>query len=162
MSIFRNQHDDYLSPIITNKKRLITSIKQYFPFSCFDHNVDLSLCTFPIADPASESRTLINYVPRDEAFSEIKQLQFSAKTLYSVLHGLVPSLETAIIDTDLGFPYFTAIDKLFNEGVNVPMPETFKEKALWRTILPRLVKGIEDTGKEVLRFETPETMDSKD
>ncbi|KAK0606111.1 hypothetical protein LWI29_034218 [Acer saccharum] len=106
-------------------------------------------------DPASETRSSSSfYVPRDETFAEIKQLTFSAKTLYCVLHALVPTLETATLDTNLGFPYFTAIDSLFNEGVNLP-PLTLQG---WKTIIPRLVKAITDTSEDILRFETPDTM----
>lgn len=97
------------------------------------------------------------YVPRDEAFSEVKQLTFSAKTVYSVLHALVPSVQTSIIDSDLGFPHFTAIDTLFNEGVELPdIPTT----GFLGNIIPRLVRAISDTGSNVLRFETPEFIDS--
>ncbi|THG16231.1 hypothetical protein TEA_010521 [Camellia sinensis var. sinensis] len=49
-----------------------------------------------LGDPMSESRSSTVYVPRDEAFSDVKELTFSAKAVYSVLHALVPSLETAI------------------------------------------------------------------
>ncbi|KAI3827111.1 hypothetical protein L1987_01175 [Smallanthus sonchifolius] len=38
----------------------------------------------------------------------------------SVLKAAIPSPETTMIDKNLGFPYFTAIDSLFNEGVNLP------------------------------------------
>lgn len=95
------------------------------------------------------------YVPRDEAFSDIKELTFSAKTLYSALHALIPAIQTSIVDSDLGFPYFTAIDSLFNEGVNLP-PLT--KQGFWKTLIPRLVKAIEDSSEDVLRFETPAAM----
>lgn len=97
------------------------------------------------------------YVPRDEAFSEVKQLTFSAKTLYSVMHALVPSLEIAIADTDLGFKYFTAIDSLFHEGIQLP---PFKEQGVLKALLPRLVK-VMSSGDDVLRFVPPETMHRK-
>lgn len=95
------------------------------------------------------------YVPRDECFSEVKQLTFSAKTVYSVFHAVVPALQTTIVDKELGFPYFSAIDQLFNEGVDLPPQEG---NNLWRAILPRLLKAISDSDN-ALRFETPETMD---
>jgi lipoxygenase len=110
------------------------------------------------ADPLSEERSSSVYVPRDESFSEVKQLTFSVNAVYSVLHAVVPSLETAIIDTDLGFPYFTEIDKLFNEGVNLP---PLKNQNTFRNLLPRLLKAISDAQENVLKFETPETMDSE-
>ncbi|GLT78833.1 hypothetical protein SLA2020_503570 [Shorea laevis] len=107
-------------------------------------------------DPNSEVRSSSVYVPRDECFSEVKQLTFSAKTVYSVLHAVLPSLETAFVDADLGFPYFTAIDQLFNEGINLP---ALQKQGFWRDLLPRLLKAISDGSESLLRFETPETMD---
>ncbi|KAG6682900.1 hypothetical protein I3842_13G164700 [Carya illinoinensis] len=110
-------------------------------------------------DPLSEKRSSNVYIPRDESFSEVKQLTFSVKALSSVLHALLPSLEAAIVDSELGFPYFTAIDSLFNEGVDLPTPKKAKNKVSLLNILPRLVKAITDAQDDVLRFETPETMD---
>ena len=107
-------------------------------------------------DPLSESRASNVYVPRDEVFSEVKEATFQAKTVYSVLHALVPSLRTSIVDPDLGFPYFSAIDTLFNEGVALPdIPTT----GFLGNIIPRLVRAITDAGNSVLRFETPEFVD---
>ncbi|KAL3828152.1 hypothetical protein ACJIZ3_016954 [Penstemon smallii] len=107
-------------------------------------------------DPLSETRSSSVYVPRDEAFSEVKQMTFSAKTIYSVVHALVPALETTIIDSDLGFPHFTAIDTLFDEGFELPdIPTT----GFLNNIIPRLVRAITDTENKVLRFETPELID---
>ncbi|GAB4855506.1 hypothetical protein Ancab_024125 [Ancistrocladus abbreviatus] len=103
-------------------------------------------------DPSSETKSSTFYVPRDEQFSEVKQLTFSAKTVYSVLHALLPSLETSIIDSSLGFPYFTAIESLYNEGVNLP---PLNKKFSLKDILPRLIKTIVDTEDDVLKFETP-------
>ncbi|KAI8526272.1 hypothetical protein RHMOL_Rhmol13G0296000 [Rhododendron molle] len=103
--------------------------------------------------PMSETRSSDVYVPRDEAFSTVKSVTFSVNTVSSVLHALVPSLETAIIDSDLGFPYFTKIDSLFNEGVN--LPPLSNKYGLLRNLLPRLVKFINDTKEDLLRFETP-------
>ncbi|KAJ8759604.1 hypothetical protein K2173_008784 [Erythroxylum novogranatense] len=107
-------------------------------------------------DPNSETRSGDFYVPRDEEFSEVKQLTFSAKTVYSVLHALVPSLGTAFVDPELGFPHFTSIDSLFDEGIYFP---PLKQQGFWRTLLPRLFKSIADTADDVLRFEPPQTMD---
>lgn len=120
---------------------------------CICHGPEYLRCIY--TDPLSESRSGDFYVPRDEAFAEVKQLTFSAKTVYSVLHAVVPSLQTAIIDTELGFPYFTAIDKLFNEGLTV---NPLKGKGFLRSILPRLFKAIGDSD-DMLQFEVPDAMD---
>ncbi|CAA0823858.1 Lipoxygenase 2- chloroplastic [Striga hermonthica] len=107
-------------------------------------------------DPLSESRSSDLYVPRDEAFSEVKQATFSAKTLSSVLHALVPSVRTSIIDSDLGFPHFTSIDTLFNEGFLLPdIPTT----GLLGNAIPRLVRFVRNTKNSVLHFETPQLID---
>ncbi|KAL3647621.1 hypothetical protein CASFOL_008589 [Castilleja foliolosa] len=107
-------------------------------------------------DPLSESRSTSVYVPRDEAFSEVKQITFSAKTVYSVLHALVPSVQSTIVDDSLGFPHFTAIDTLFDEGFLLPdIPTT----GFLGNIIPRLVKFVSDKGNSVMRFETPELID---
>ncbi|KAI4324282.1 hypothetical protein L6164_023834 [Bauhinia variegata] len=107
-------------------------------------------------DPASEKRSSSVYVPRDEAFSDVKQQTFSTNTVYSALHAVVPSLQTAILDSNLGFPLFSSIDDLFNEGVNLP---PLKDKNSLRTLFPRLIKAISDTQQDLLRFETPSPME---
>ncbi|KAJ0502800.1 putative linoleate 13S-lipoxygenase [Helianthus annuus] len=108
------------------------------------------------SDPLSELRSNEVYVPRDEAFSEVKNLTFNTKTVFSVLKAVVPSLETTIIDKELGFPYFTAIESLFNEGVNLPQLD---DNGFLGNILPRLLKSLEDTKNKILLFETPEMID---
>ncbi|XP_077215207.1 linoleate 13S-lipoxygenase 2-1, chloroplastic-like [Tasmannia lanceolata] len=102
-------------------------------------------------DPLSE-KSGSTYVPRDEAFSEVKDVTFSAKTLKSVLHALVPSIETALVDTKLGFPLFKNIDDLFNAGLTLPPP---KKAGFFQLLLPRLVKAIKDGEDDLLLFETP-------
>ncbi|KAJ9685776.1 hypothetical protein PVL29_017755 [Vitis rotundifolia] len=104
-------------------------------------------------DPLSEKRSNSVYVPRDEAFEEVKQMTFSTKTLKSVLHALLPQVEIRLLDPHLGFPYFTAIDSLFQEGVPLP-----KSKNFFQSIIPRLVKTIAEGG-DILLFETPAIID---
>ncbi|XP_052198139.1 linoleate 13S-lipoxygenase 2-1, chloroplastic-like [Diospyros lotus] len=106
-------------------------------------------------DPLSEKRSESFYVPRDEAFSEIKELTFSAKTLHSLLHALMPSLSAAFVDSELGFPHFMAIDSLFKDGINLPP----SKHGLLMDILPRLVRFIGEVEDGLLRFETPQLME---
>ncbi|CAI0450249.1 unnamed protein product [Linum tenue] len=100
------------------------------------------------SDPSAEKKTRDFYVPRDEEFSEVKQLTFSAKTLYSLFNTLIPSLGNVFVDADLGFHHFKTIDSLFSVGFEVP--ELSKE-GFWNALLPRLFAG---TGN-VMRFEPP-------
>ncbi|XP_019079666.2 linoleate 13S-lipoxygenase 2-1, chloroplastic-like [Vitis vinifera] len=105
-------------------------------------------------DPLSETRSSSVYVPRDEAFEEVKQMTFSTKTLKSVLHALLPQVEIMLLDPHLVFPYFTAIDLLFQ---GVPLP---KSKNFFQSIIPRLVKTIAEGEGDILLFETPAMIDS--
>ncbi|GKC95202.1 linoleate 13S-lipoxygenase 2-1, chloroplastic-like protein, partial [Tanacetum coccineum] len=96
-------------------------------------------------DPLTGSRTLLPfYVPIDEDFSEIKEVTFGARTLYSVLHGVMPILDLVVTDKDKVFPLFTSIGFLFNQSVNVPAPDNGILSAL-----PRLVKGEPDATNNI-------------
>ena len=92
-------------------------------------------------DPLSEKRGSNIYIPRDEAFSEAKQVTFLTKIVRSALHIVIPTLETIIINEDLGFPNFTAVDSLFNKGVKLPSLKN-ENKGFLKTLLRRLVKAI--------------------
>ncbi|CAK8575844.1 unnamed protein product [Lathyrus sativus] len=105
-------------------------------------------------DPLSEKRSSNVYVPRDECFSDVKQLVISESTLESVFKPLFSGLRTSVIDKNLGFPLFSSIDDLFNEGFSLP-PQ--KEKGFLRTVLLRLVRLV--NAATIIRFETPATMD---
>ncbi|KAI3511720.1 hypothetical protein L1887_18877 [Cichorium endivia] len=79
------------------------------------------------SDPLSESRSSDVYVPRDEAFSEIKNLTFSFKTVYSPLTRC-------------------------STRENLP---PLDNKGFLGNVLPRLLKAMEDAQNDILRFETP-------
>ena len=97
-------------------------------------------------------------MPRDEAFSALKQATFNASSLNSVLNGLIPALESVSTDNDIRFPHFPAIDDLFDNGV--PLPPS---KGGWKlaTLLPRIIDTIVDSAEDILRFHPPQTFDSK-
>ncbi|ERN11645.1 hypothetical protein AMTR_s00022p00207170 [Amborella trichopoda] len=117
-----------------------------------------------LADTLSESRvkSLVDstYVPRDEAFSELKQAQFGLKTLKSVLHALIPGVEAFVEDKNMSFEFFNDIDLLFKNEVR--FHKTDGEGSILNSLLlPRLVKRAVDGGSEVLQFEIPSIMDRK-
>uniref|UniRef100_A0ACD6AMB9 Uncharacterized protein n=1 Tax=Avena sativa TaxID=4498 RepID=A0ACD6AMB9_AVESA len=104
-------------------------------------------------DPESEARAGDVYVPRDEAFSEEKNVQFSVKTLQSVLHAAVPAVQSTLIDSNQGFPSFFVIDKLFEDGVQLPRAE---ELGFLRSAIPRLLELLRDgPGDKILLFDRP-------
>uniref|UniRef100_A0A7N0ZSL5 Lipoxygenase n=1 Tax=Kalanchoe fedtschenkoi TaxID=63787 RepID=A0A7N0ZSL5_KALFE len=102
-------------------------------------------------DPMSETPSSDVYVPRDESFSGVKELSFAFNTVYSVLHAIVPTLQTYFIDSNLPFPFFTAIDKMYNEGINIP---ELPHKSIL-DLFPRLMKAVTDLNNSVICFETP-------
>ncbi|KAJ0807651.1 putative linoleate 13S-lipoxygenase [Helianthus annuus] len=104
-------------------------------------------------EPWSESRTLLSfYVPRDEDFSQIKAVTFGATALYSVIHGVIPTLESNLTDPNKGFSSFNHIGTLYNEGVDPVLPSDHNGLL---SAIPRLVKSIASSVKSVLQFETP-------
>uniref|UniRef100_A0A0E0AXG7 Lipoxygenase n=1 Tax=Oryza glumipatula TaxID=40148 RepID=A0A0E0AXG7_9ORYZ len=107
-------------------------------------------------DPKSETRKGNVYVPRDEEFSEVKNAQFLLKTLQSVLHAAVPAAQSALIDNlnlNLPFPSFFVIDKLFEDGVELPGVEKL---GFLHSIVPRLLELLRDSpGDKILLFDTP-------
>ncbi|CAN1158072.1 Linoleate 13S-lipoxygenase 2-1, chloroplastic [Linum perenne] len=108
-------------------------------------------------DPKSETRSAGEfYVPRDEEFSEVKDECFNRNTFSSVLHAVVPAMETLLIDPDLGFPHFAAIDALFDQGLDLPPRAA---DAPLTDILPRLVRTAAERSNDMLQFELPTTME---
>ncbi|KAL4591418.1 hypothetical protein LXL04_004381 [Taraxacum kok-saghyz] len=108
-----------------------------------------------ITDPYTESRTTLPfYVPRDEDFSEIKEISFGARILYNVIHAIIPTLETILTVRDKGFLLFRDIELLYDAGVDdLPL-----ENGLL-SCLPRLVKSVTDNSNNILQFETPRTVE---
>ncbi|KAL8110632.1 linoleate 13S-lipoxygenase 2-1, chloroplastic-like [Apium graveolens] len=95
------------------------------------------------------------YVPRDEYFSEVKMENHTDTTNKGIKQSFVPGLENAFIGLELGFPYFTAIDQLFNEDED--LSEAFQEKL--KNIFRRIVTFLPFSVKKVLRFGTPAVLD---
>ncbi|KAK9157038.1 hypothetical protein Scep_003612 [Stephania cephalantha] len=88
------------------------------------------------------------YVPRDEQFSATKSNEFQLNNLRQAVHAVIPTI-VSITNPKMGFPFFTAIDSLYNQGLIIP------SNGLLSTYLPRVVKFI-SFGKELLQYETPE------
>jgi len=106
-------------------------------------------------DPTSEIRKGYFYIPRDEASSEVKQITFYAKTFASLIQTFYAN---AITCADHGFEYFTSIESLYDEELELP---PLPNEGLWKTLLPQLFKAINiPNGQDMLRFEMPKTMKS--
>lgn len=102
-------------------------------------------------DPLSETRASSLYVPRDEDFADLKQITFTINVLDNVLNALMPTLEAAISDPNLGFSNFKDIADLFNQGIKMT---NMKNQDNMTQMLPDLFKT-----KGVLAFPTTHFMD---
>ncbi|CAA6664638.1 unnamed protein product [Spirodela intermedia] len=111
------------------------------------------------ADLHSESRVEKPhpvYVPRDEAFEELKQGAFLAGRLRAVLHTLVPSIMATISADKADFSSFHDLESLYKEGLILKMG---LQDHLLRKI--PLVRQIQDSSEGLLRYDTPSIL-SKD
>lgn len=105
----------------------------------------------------SEKKSASVYVPRDEAFAEIKQTQFTKTIVSSGLRAILQSLDSVVTTQNLAFSSFEDIDMLFKDGFTVPQ---LKHKGLLQSIIPSLIKAASDS-EQVLRFDPPEPIKSE-
>ncbi|XP_051194253.1 lipoxygenase 2.3, chloroplastic [Lolium perenne] len=108
-------------------------------------------------DPETEKRSSQVYVPRDEQFSDVKGRTFSATTLRSGLHAILPALAPLLNNTQ-HFSHFPAIDALYSDGIPLPVDSGASLNVI-NNVIPRVVQMIEDTTEHVLRFEVPQMLE---
>ncbi|XP_017406814.1 linoleate 13S-lipoxygenase 2-1, chloroplastic, partial [Vigna angularis] len=108
------------------------------------------------SDPSTEKRSSSFYVPRDDAFSDTKESQFTMNTISSGISAVLESLDAILTDQDLGFRSFEDIDTIYKEGFHLP---ALKDSGLnfLQSLIPRLIKVANDS-QNLLRFDTPETV----
>lgn len=108
-------------------------------------------------DPLTESRIEKPhpvYVPRDEAFEEIKQNTFSTGRLKALLHNLIPSLAATLSSTDNPFECFSDIDDLYSDGVLMREKDEEKKEGK-KLFLGSMVKEVLSVGERWLKYEIP-------
>ncbi|KAG2394298.1 Linoleate 13S-lipoxygenase [Vigna angularis] len=112
------------------------------------------------SDPSTEKRSSSFYVPRDDAFSDTKESQFTMNTISSGISAVLESLDAILTDQDLGFRSFEDIDTIYKEGFHLP---ALKDSGLnfLQSLIPRLIKVANDS-QNLLRFDTPETVKNEE
>ncbi|TQE09282.1 hypothetical protein C1H46_005217 [Malus baccata] len=108
-------------------------------------------------DPLTESRIEKPhpvYVPRDEAFEEIKQNTFSTGRLKALLHNLIPSLAATLSSKDNPFECFSDIDDLYSDGVLMREKDEEKKEGK-KLFLGSMVKEVLSVGERWLKYEIP-------
>ena len=98
------------------------------------------------------------YVPRDEAFEEVKQATFSSGALRALLHNLIPALKAALSSSDRQFECFSDIDQLYKVGILLQHDEP---KATTKLLLPSILSSIMNVGERFLKYEIPSIISSE-
>lgn len=93
------------------------------------------------------------YVPRDEAFEEIKQNTFSAGRLKALLHNLIPLIASTLSSSDIPFTCFSEIDKLYNDGVL--LKDEDQKDVIKNQFLTNLMNRVFTVGGRLLKYEIP-------
>ncbi|GAB4829332.1 Lipoxygenase 6, chloroplastic [Ancistrocladus abbreviatus] len=96
------------------------------------------------------------YVPRDEAFEEIKQETFSAGRLKAVLHNLIPQIAATLSSSDIPFNCFSDIDKLYNDGFMLKEEDQL-EKAK-KLFVDAFTKQVLSIGDRLFKYEIPDVI----
>ncbi|XP_051197667.1 lipoxygenase 2.3, chloroplastic [Lolium perenne] len=105
-------------------------------------------------DPKTEKRSSPVYVPRDEQFSDVKGDDFSAATMQSLLHSILPTI-APLLNNSKSFSDFPDIDALYRDG----MPLRVDGANSFNNVISRVVRKIKDTTEHVLRFEVPKMLE---
>ncbi|KAI7979597.1 hypothetical protein LOK49_Contig296G00012 [Camellia lanceoleosa] len=107
-------------------------------------------------DPNSESRIEKPhpvYVPRDEAFEEIKQNTFTAGRLKALLHNLLPLIASTLSSSDIPFNCFSDIDKLYNDGF--VLKDDDQKEVNEKQFLGKLMERVLTAGQK-LKYDIPD------
>lgn len=99
------------------------------------------------------------YVPRDEAFEEMKQDTFTMGRLKAVLHNLIPSLIASINAENHDFKGFADIDRLYKEGLQLKVG--LQDELIKKLPLPKVVTDIQESSQGLLRYDTPTIVSSE-
>ncbi|CAI9093248.1 OLC1v1028707C1 [Oldenlandia corymbosa var. corymbosa] len=93
------------------------------------------------------------YVPRDEAFEEIKQNTFSAGRLKALMHNLVPLIVSTFSSSDNPFTCFSEIDKLYKVGMVLKLEE--QKDIINGQNISNFFRQIFTVGERLLKYDTP-------
>ncbi|GAA0185728.1 oxygenase [Lithospermum erythrorhizon] len=131
--------EDLARPIVGGKKRP-------YPRRCRTGRPPME------KDPLSERRIEKPdpvYVPRDEAFEELKQDTFATGRLKAVLHNLIPLIASKLANSDIPFTEFSDIDKLYSDGV--PLGKKHDDNQWFVKMMNRLLS----VGESLLKYDVP-------
>lgn len=93
------------------------------------------------------------YVPRDEAFEEIKQSTMSVGKLKAVLHNIVPLMATKLTRSDRNFTGFSEIENLYKAGISLNASDDDDEPVQMSKLVEILKKVV--NMQEPLKYDVP-------
>lgn len=93
------------------------------------------------------------YVPRDEAFEEIKQNTFSAGRLKALLHNLIPLIAATLSASDIPFTNFSDIDDLYKD--DVVLNEEGRKEVKTNQFLTNMINQVLTVDDKLLKYDIP-------
>ncbi|KAL2903617.1 Lipoxygenase 6 chloroplastic [Bienertia sinuspersici] len=136
-----DKDDDLFRPVLAGSERP-------YPRRCRTGRP--SMKSVPICESRVEKPDPV-YVPRDEAFEEMKQVTFATGRLKAVLHNLVPQITAALASSDIPFLCFSDIDSLYYNGFEVNDEKNDKIN---------VIKKILNMGTRLLKYDIPAVIKS--
>ena len=105
------------------------------------------------------NRYMPKYVPRDEAFEDLKTAAITEGKWKAVLSSLFPTLKEASINSDV-IKTFSDINDLYKESppFEIKSKDEFWEKAHLPRMLNKMIKG---SMQDIFKFDPPNIVSSK-
>ena len=107
---------------------------------------------FYYADANAESPLRLGnnyYVPRDEAFEEVKRDDFMAKSLKGVVHHVMPILANSLKEGNDEFQCFQCIEKLYEDGIGLINFEALDNKILKAFLGTQLLDKMRESSDQI-------------
>lgn len=107
------------------------------------------------------SKYMPKYVPRDEAFEDLKAKAINEGKWKAMLRSLVPTLKQKVAINGEAIKSFSDITELYKEST-VPPFEVGDDECWKKGGLPKLLnKMIKECGQDVFKFDSPKLISSK-
>ncbi|XVE89677.1 hypothetical protein DITRI_Ditri20bG0015200 [Diplodiscus trichospermus] len=116
-------------------------------------------------DPNTESRNFIPsvignvYVPRDEQFGHLKQSDFVAYNIKSVVNSVIPALQTIVNITPFEYDSFKDVDNLYFNGI--PLPTDALNQLASNIPLEMTKEFFRTDGQQLLKFPVPQVIQER-
>ncbi|XVE89675.1 hypothetical protein DITRI_Ditri20bG0015000 [Diplodiscus trichospermus] len=118
-------------------------------------------------DPNTESRYFLPpplvigniYIPRDEQFGHLKKSDFVAFALKSLVHSVIPAIETFVNLTPNEYDSYKEVDNLYFNGL--PIPADAINKLASNIPFEMISESLRTDGRQLLKFPIPQVIQER-